>query len=236
MPLFLRRRELEAEELMDRPDCNPDLLRNTYRYFRSINRHLSCWDVVFHEHMLPYMQRRGLDQRFRLLDVGYGGGDIPIMLKELAREHRLKLEITAIDTDERALEFVNELPATLTEGITFRCTDEKTLLEEGHEARYDFVISNHLVHHLQAGSLRKLLSHCARLARGPVLFNDLARSDMAWLLFNGLTLMAFRDSFIRPDGLLSIRRSYTTEELEPLLPEGFEVRRLHPFRNLILSN
>lgn len=235
MPLFLRSRAAHSEELMDRPDCNPDLLRNTYRDFRHINRHLSGWDVVFYEHMLPYMQRRNMNRPFRLLDIGYGGGDIPIMLKKLAQEQQVLLDITAIDTDERALQFVRELPESLTGGITFRCIDETQLLKEGEEGRFDFVISNHLVHHLEAASLRQLLKHSARLAGGLVLFNDLARSDIAWTLFNGLTLLAFRNSFIRPDGLLSIRRSYTAGELRPLLPEGFEVRRLHPFRNLILS-
>lgn len=235
MPLFLRKRAIDSEELMDRPDCDPALLHNTYRYFRYINRHLSGWNVVFYEYMLPYMQQRGMGRTYRLLDIGYGGGDIPLMLLRLAREQQLKLDITAIDTDERALAYVQELPESETAGITFRCTDELQLLDEGRQESYDFVISNHLVHHLEAEALQQLLQHSARLARGPVLFNDLARSDVAWVLFNGLTLLPFRDSFIRPDGLLSIRRSYTAAELKPLLPAGFEVRPLHPFRNLILG-
>jgi 2-polyprenyl-3-methyl-5-hydroxy-6-metoxy-1,4-benzoquinol methylase len=235
MPLFLRKRDTESTELMDRPDCNPQLLSNTYRYFRQINRFLSGWDVVFHEYILPYVQQHGYQKTYKLLDIGYGGGDIPIMLKKLAASQDIRLQITAIDTDPRALEYVQQLPESLTKGITFRCTDEQQLLDEAQAGTYDFVVSNHLVHHLEGDTLRNLLRRSADLCRGYVLFNDLCRSDIAWTLFNGLTLFAFRDSFIRPDGLLSIRRSYTPDELHDILPAGYEVRPLHPFRNLILN-
>ena len=44
----------------------------------------------------------------------------------------------------------------------------------------------------------------------------------------------FTGSYIREDGLTSIRRSYTAAELAAAAPAGWTVARHAPFRNLLL--
>ncbi|MCC5934954.1 MAG: methyltransferase domain-containing protein [Candidatus Cyclonatronum sp.] len=227
MPLFLRNRDVQTAELMDSADCNPVLLNNTYRHFTHINRMLSGWELLFHRYIAP----RCTDENkvYTLLDIGFGGGDIPLHMRELAFKYGIKLQITAIDTDPRALYYVNTTFRNT--GISFQCASEDELLKEGQT--FDFVISNHLVHHLDPEDVISLLANAKKLANEMVLFSDLSRSDIAWFLFNCLTLFSFRDSFIRYDGLTSIRRSYTVGELQELLPEGYRVEATIPFRLLI---
>ena len=85
------------------------------------------------------------------------------------------------------------------------------------------MISNHVLHHLGSGQLQELLAHSELLARKAALHNDLRRSPAAYALFSAAAL-PFRHSFIRADGLTSIRRSYTHGELKALSPPGWVVR------------
>jgi len=51
-----------------------------------------------------------------------------------------------------------------------------------------------------------------------------------------LTLFAFRNSYIRIDGLRSIRRSFTRNELKEIAPKDWSVAALFPFRLLAVCD
>lgn len=227
MPLWLRKRDAVAREAMDDPHCSTRQLANTYRQFTRINRRLSRWDHCFAQWIVPLC--RDPKRTYTLLDIGFGGGDIPLWIAEEARRAGITLRILAIDPDPRALAYVEHLDTP--DSIQFRCTSYETLLQQGDT--FDFVISNHLLHHLDEDQIRHLLDHVHRLATRRILFNDLRRSDWAWLLFYIGTLGRFRDSFIRPDGLCSIRRSYRCREMAALLPADWTVHPLFPFRLVV---
>lgn len=72
-----------------------------------------------------------------------------------------------------------------------------------------------------------------KLSKTAVIFNDIRRSDWAYLLFNILSRPAFRSSFITEDGLTSIKRSYTFDELGELIPPDWKLETLFPFRLLL---
>lgn len=227
MPLFLSSRNTTDKERMDSPDCDPAELDNTYKQFKTINTLLSQWRAIYRKEIRPHLQT---DTQSHLLDIGFGGGDIPIKLAEWAKKDDLKLHITGVDTDERAFNFVQKMPVP--ENIEFLNCSSSELLKSGQ--KYDFVISNHLIHHLSAKELLSTLSEARKLSRGSVLFNDIRRSDIGYLLFNMLARPLFRSSFITHDGLTSIKRSYTHSELAQRVPPGWQVRTLFPFRLLLI--
>ncbi|MFQ5757392.1 MAG: methyltransferase domain-containing protein [Acidiferrobacterales bacterium] len=229
MPIFLARRGAELKEIMDDPDCDLEMLNNTYRQFRVINVVLSRAKAVYKRCIRPAMQDRS--RGYSLLDIGFGGGDIPIKYAEWATRDRYKLHVTGIEIDARAFDYVKRLswPAN----VSFRLASVRDLIDS--EERFDFVVSNHMLHHLHASQFHEMLDQAARLSRHITLFVDVARGDMAYALFACLTLPLFRDSFIRHDGLISIRRSYTFSELLSIAPRGWQVKRLFPFR-LLLSH
>jgi hypothetical protein len=70
------------------------------------------------------------------------------------------------------------------------------------------------------------------LSRGVVIHNDIRRSPAAYALFYAASWL-FTGSYIRQDGLTSIRRSYTAAELAAGAPPGWTVTRHAPFRNLL---
>ncbi|MDX1617870.1 MAG: methyltransferase domain-containing protein [Balneolaceae bacterium] len=226
MPLFLKYRDTSATELMDDPDCDHAALVRTYRQFTILNSLISRWKTIYKKQVFPLAARS--ESVITLLDIGFGGGDIPVKLNRWAEKDGIQLEITAIDNDERAYRFVRQ--KALPESIHFRLASTADLIREG--SAFDIVISNHLLHHLDGKALASLFDDARRLSTNRVLFNDIERSDAGYLLFNLLSRPFFRRSFITRDGLTSIRRSFTFRELKETVPDGWKVSRLFPFRLL----
>ncbi|HMP75608.1 MAG TPA: methyltransferase domain-containing protein [Kiritimatiellia bacterium] len=224
MPSF-QHRAADLVELMDDPACDRELLFRTYAQFAVINPLLSRWRTVYRRHLRPLMQP-GVP--FRLLDIGFGGGDIPRRLDRWARRDGLRLEITAIDPDPRAADFAAR--AAWPDTITFRACDTATLRAEG--ARFDAVISNAVLHHLNPDAVTRLLEDSQALATRLVLHNDTVRSAAAYALFSTFIAPWFRRSFTAEDGRRTIRRSYRPDELLALAPPGWRIEPLFPFRQL----
>ncbi|MET4094426.1 class I SAM-dependent methyltransferase [Arthrobacter sp. UYCu712] len=222
---LLRDRAADAVEEMDLPGCDPARLDRTYAQFALVNRAVSGWRGIYLRQLRPLLRTGSAGT---LLDIGCGGGDVPAMLSRWAARDGLRLEITGIDPDPRASRFA---AARHTEAsVAFRQATAARLVQEGR--RYDFVVSNHVLHHLAADELPGFLADSAELCRGRVIHNDLRRSAAAYALFFAAS-WPLTGSYIRKDGLTSIRRSYTAPELSAAAPPGWKVSRHSPFRNLL---
>lgn len=226
MDLLMRQRAVDAVEIMDRPDCDAQLLQNTYRQFAVVNRVLAGWRRLYVRELRPSLA--GNTAPATLLDIGAGGGDLAYMLAAWARRDGLPLHITGIDPDPRAGAYAQGRPPMPC--VEFRQAHSADLVREGR--RYDFVISNHVLHHLSAHELQQLLADSAALSTTKALHNDLRRSPAAYALFAAAAL-PFRRSFIRADGLTSIRRSYTPTELTALAPPGWDVETTTTFHQIL---
>ncbi|WP_426995827.1 class I SAM-dependent methyltransferase [Pseudarthrobacter sp. N5] len=223
---FLRERAASAVEQMDSPDCDPDRLDRTYAQFSLVNGVVSGWRRIYQQKLLPLLSA---GSAISLLDIGCGSGDLPVMLARRAARDGLRLEITAIDPDARAFRFAMARPAL--PGLAFRQALSSDLVREGRT--FDVVMSNHVLHHLSQPELQGFLADSVVLCRGSVLHNDLRRSAAAYALFS-VGSLPLRGSFIREDGLTSIRRSYTTKELEAAVPPGWLAERHSPFHQLLM--
>jgi len=226
MPLFLSKRQPGLVELMDQDDCNKEQLFNTYRQFYTINKWLSRWDIIYKKEIRPLFD---VQDKVHLLDIGFGGGDIPVMLKKMADSDGLELNITAIETDRRALEFVDSI--SIPQEIDFLHCSSSELVNQGD--KFDIVISNHLLHHLNRSDFLSVSNDAQQLATHKVLFNDIERSDIGYAMYAFFSRLLFRNSFAVYDGSLSIKRSYTRSELNEAAPDGWKVTRLFPFRLLL---
>ena len=227
MPFVLRTRKAELREYMDDPACNPEKLRATYAHFGLINRIFSGWWTLYGRYLRPQLEANRTNY---LLDVGFGGGDIPRRLLRWAERDGLELRVKAIDPDPRAAAFARDLRPH--PKLSFEQTDTRAVRARGDT--FDVVISNHLLHHLSDAEVKDLCGDSAALGR-VVLHNDIARADVAYAGFAALTGPFFRGSFITPDGLRSVRRSYTPDELREVAPSDWQVSSPYPYR-LLLSH
>lgn len=224
--MTLAARNTQLAELMDDPDCDPARLRRTLQRFRIVNRLVSGWDAVYRTQLRPALARA--PGPARLLDIGCGAGDILRRLVRLARRDGFDLSGVGVDPDDRALAVARAARAP--ECVTFRTALSGELVAEG--ARFDFVVSNHLVHHLSAPQLNDLLADSEALTDGLCVHSDIARGRLAYAAYAvGVTPLA-PGSFLRVDGLRSIRRSYTRNELASRLPSGWIAQQPSAFRLL----
>ena len=224
----LRARATAERELMDAADADPAMLERTYERFRLVNAIVSRPGAVYRRDVRPGARRR----RIRVLDVGAGGGDLCRALTGRLRRDGVDADVTALDLDPRAVAWARAHDDGA--GVVYRCAPVSELVAGGEG--FDIVLSNHLLHHLGEAELRRFLADTRRLVApgGLVAHHDIARSRLAYAAFAAATLpfagTLLRGSFIRPDGLTSIRRSYTAAELSAAAQPGWSVRRGFPAR------
>ncbi len=170
----------------------------------------------------------GLD-RLRILDVGYGDGDMLRTIASWGKKRGIALDLVGIDLNPKSA--VVAQAATLAGlGIEWRTGDYADLSGEG----FDAVISSLVVHHMTNEQLVAFLRFMARESRRGWFINDLHRHSFAWLGFPLLARLMGCHRIVREDGQLSIARSYRPQEWEPILQEagisGARVARAFPFR------
>lgn len=224
----LDRRDTGLVERMDQQGCDLDTLFRTYADFPSVNRVVGGWWLTYVTRLRP----RFTGPDHTVLDIGAGGGDVARDLIRWAADDGVRLDLTAIDPDARAAAYADTLPPV--DGFSYRRSTSTELADEG--AQFDFVVSNHVLHHLSAAEFGTVLADSERLARLAVVHSDIRRSSTAYVLFAAFTAARFRTSLIREDDLTSIRRSYRADELRRLAPPGWEVAQQVPFRLLLLHD
>ena len=224
----LAHRDTALTELMDDPHCDPRALAATYRRFDLVNRLVSAWGHVYRTRVRPEL--RALGRPARVLDLGCGGGDVVARLASLAARDGLEVEWVGADPDARALEAARERERP---GVRFVALGSHDLLAAGE--RFDIVLSNHVLHHLDADALPRFAEDSLTLSRGTVLHADIARGHLAYALYAvGITPLS-AGTFLRVDGLRSIRRSYRAPELAAALGAPWRVETPGPFRVLAMA-
>ncbi|VXC11466.1 2-polyprenyl-3-methyl-5-hydroxy-6-metoxy-1, 4-benzoquinol methylase [Microbacterium sp. 8M] len=230
----LSARAADVRELMDDPDADPQTLERTYRRFGAVNAVVSRPGALYRADVRPRARRRrsAAGAPLRILDVGAGGGDLCRALAARLRRDRLDAGITALDIDPRAVAWARAHDGGA--GVAYRCASAADLAERGE--RFDIVLSNHVLHHLDDEGLAEMLATTRALVapHGLVAHHDIARSRFGYVAFAAGTWPFARTllsgSFIREDGLTSIRRSYTVTELAMIAPPGWVVRGGFPSR------
>ncbi|GAA4214487.1 hypothetical protein GCM10022253_07190 [Sphingomonas endophytica] len=219
-----------AEELMDADDLPADV-------YAAVVADLARVNVVTlaARPTLAFLRRLTTPgARYRLLDVGYGDGD---MLRRIARwgaRRGVSFELVGIDLNPRS-EAAARAHTAADLSIDWRTGDYADLGGEG----WDFVISSLVAHHMTRSQLIAFLRFMAQEARVGWLVNDLHRHGFAyhgWPLLAGLFGWHL---IVRHDGRLSIARSYRPAEWQPLLKDAgiddARVFRAFPFRLCVAS-
>src|SRR5690625_7642075 len=101
--LSLEHRESDLIEEMDRPDCDPVLLFNTYRQFQTLNRLISRWPLIFDALIAPIARRtKHKGRKLSVLDRRCGGGDVCLMMARRAARQELERRATGVEPRQPA--------------------------------------------------------------------------------------------------------------------------------------
>lgn len=214
------------DEQMDAPDLDPAVYAKVLHDLARVNR----WTFTARP-VLAYLKRAvGDARRFRLMDVGFGDGDILRAIARWARKHGIQAELIGVDLNEKSVAAAREAtPADL--AIDYRAGD---YLDQ--DGPFDFIISSQVTHHMTDAQLMTFLRHMEAEARRGWLICDLHRHGFAHWGFPLLARLLFVHRIVREDGQLSIARSFRPAEWRALLAEAgipadsVRIVRRFPFR------
>ena len=171
---------------------------------------------------------RGTDgsRSISLLDVGTGLGDIPARVRARAAEHGVTVCTVGLDASETLAVAAHN--ATLP---MLRADARRLPVADG---AFDVVICSQVLHHFRRDDGIALLRELDRVARRRVIVSDIRRS---WLAVAGIWLASWPLRFhpvSRHDGVVSVLRGFTPEELRALVHAALgvtpRVRRHRGFR------
>ncbi len=218
----------QADELMDADDLAPEIYAEVVRDLAQVNTLTLARRPTF-GFLERLCARHPSEKPLRLLDVGFGDGD---MLRAIARwgdKRGTALDLVGIDLNPRSAPAARARtdPALR---IDYRTGDYAALAGEG----FDAVISSIVVHHMTHAQLVAFLRFMESESRKGWFISDLHRHGFAWLGFPVLATLMRWHPIVRHDGQLSIARSYRPDEWPAILDEagttGARVFRQFPFR------
>jgi len=216
-----------AEELMDADDLDPVTYAAVVHDLARVNTLTMARRPTLD--FLWRVSRRVAAKPLRILDVGFGDGDMLRAIARWARKHRQPVELVGIDLNPRSAPAAREAtPADLP--IDYRTGDYVTLAGQN----WDVVLSSLVAHHMSHAQLVDFLRFMERESTRGWFINDLHRHGFAWLGFPLLASLMRWHPIVRHDGRLSIARSYRPAEWAPILAEAgiqnASVTRIFPFR------
>ncbi|RVQ69753.1 methyltransferase domain-containing protein [Croceicoccus ponticola] len=167
--------------------------------------------------------------RIRVLDVGFGHGDLLRRIAGWARACDVTADLVGIDLNPRSAPIARDsTPAEF--GITYRTGDYRSLGGQG----WDVIVSSLVAHHMSDDQLVEFLRFMEAEAALGWHVNDLHRHGFAYFGYPLLARVMRWHRIVREDGRLSIARSYRPDEWPPILAragvEGAQVSRQFPFR------
>jgi len=231
----MRLRNTSDKEKLELADADVNRFRRTIRQFRLINYLFSSSSRLMREHFFTIMEQDP-QRTYTLLDVGAGGCDIAIGAAREARRRGLNLNIMALDNDARILPIAYQAVRDYPE---IRIV-EGNALDLSRLGPFDFVFSNHFMHHLAWDDIKIFLERIIAQTHLSFVMNDLKRSNWAYLGFTIFSALLTRRSFHYYDGRLSIRRGFLPEELRDLIRSNFpngaiQVVETYPARIILLQ-
>lgn len=214
-----------AEERMDADDLPAETLAAVLRDLAQVNT-----VTLAARPTLGFLSRAvGGQARFRLLDVGFGDGDMLRRIARWAARRGIVAELVGVDLNPNSAPAAQaRTPAEMP--IDYRTGDYAALAGGG----WDIVVSSLVAHHMTHVQLIAFLRFMEAEATRGWLVNDLHRHGFAQRGFPILARLFGWHEIVRHDGTLSIARSYRPSEWPPILREAgvsdARVYRQFPFR------
>ena len=199
-------------EALDDPRCPDELARATLGDIAVVNRLFGGRAAAAFGLDRVLAGGPPPEDRLSLLDVGAGAGDVAAALIRRAALRGIELVPIAVDTHRMAAALCAAAGlATVVAGVAalpFR------------DGGVDLILASQFLHHFSRPAAAELIGAFGRLARVGVIVSEPRRSVGAmagiWVAAHALGL----HPVTRRDGVLSVRRSFTSVELRRLLRDA----------------
>ena len=166
-------------------------------------------------------------RQLSVLEVGAGGGNVPLGAQRTLAREGFTLDVILLDR------LASHLPVESTASVV-----GDALRLPFSDNAFDVVSCSLFAHHFEPDVLRLFAHEALRVCRRAVLVNDLIRSRMHLaLVYLGLPLFPSRITW--HDAPASVRQAYTVDEmrelLSPLPIRGVDITRHYLYRMGVLA-
>jgi SAM-dependent methyltransferase len=165
---------------------------------------------------------------FRLLDVGFGHGDMLRRIARWARKRDIAVDLIGVDLNPRSA-IAARAATPIAWPIEYRTGDYRDVA-----GPIDFIISSLVAHHMTDGELDEFLRFRAARADRGWFINDLHRLAFPYYGFPLLARLLGAHRIVREDGKVSIGRAFRPADWQAILAkagiEDARVVRHFPFR------
>lgn len=215
----------DADELMDADDLEPAIYAAVVADLAKVNT-----VTLAGRPTLDFLARATKGSAsFRLLDVGFGDGDMLRRIARWADKRGLKADLVGIDLNPRSEQAARAHTAS---GLPIRYVTGD-YADLAHEP-WDMIVSSLVAHHMTRPQLVAFVRFMDAHARVGWFVNDLHRHGFAYRGYPLLATLARWHPIVRHDGRVSIARSYRPAEWPSILAEAgvddARVFRAFPFR------
>ncbi len=197
-----------GHEILDDPSIDPALALRSLHDVALANRLFGGRRAVLRE-LRSLFTTTPDHGTLRLLDIGTGLGDIPAAAERLAARTGRELETIGLE--------ITPALAVSARRVCRHAVAGDALVLPFADDSVDIVTCSQVLHHFEDHPAEQLLRECTRVARIAVIIGDLRRS---WLAVAGLWTSSFALGFhpvSRHDGVVSILRGFTREDLTALV-------------------
>ena len=217
---------VRRDEQMDDPRLDPAVYENVLGDLARVNR----WTLAARP-TLGFLRRAAAGMpAFRLLDVGFGHGDMLRRIARWARRRNVAVDLIGVDLNPASAAVARAATPTAWP-IEYRTGDYRDVA-----GPLDFVISSLVAHHMTDAELDGFVRFMEARAERGWLVNDLHRHLFAYWGFPLLARLIGAHRIVREDGQLSIARSFRPAEWRAILAAAgvadgvARIVRFFPFR------
>jgi hypothetical protein len=191
-----------TEEILDSPACPAAEAEASLRDLARINRWFG--GVTTTRKLIERVAAETGQKHFSLLEVAAGLGEVPRAAARALARKGITLGITDLDCFPTHLQREHRAVAGDALALPFR------------DRSFDLVSCSLFAHHLEPPELVRFVDEALRVSRCAVLINDLIRHPLhVALVYAGWPLM--RAHISRVDGVASVKRAYTPDEMREML-------------------
>lgn len=218
-PLTSLRAPIDAEEEMDAAELAPARYAKVLADLSRINALTLAARPTLG--FLDRVAARGVGTRpWRILDVGFGSGDMLARIDRWGTKRGVTLDLVGIDLNPKSAPVAH---ARLGGRAQLMTGDYRDLAGQG----WDIILSSLVTHHMTVAQRTEFLRFMdAESARG-WLVNDLHRQRLPFAGYPLLATLALVDPIVRRDGQLSVGRSFRRAEWQAMLAAALPETAIH---------
>ncbi|MBZ9786079.1 methyltransferase domain-containing protein [Psychroflexus sp. CAK57W] len=201
-------RSKEAE-IMDEFDFKGDELKHVLKTIDKINTKLGGHRVTIKG--IQKLLENHSKNHLVIADLGCGSGDALRQVSRWAKTQGINVQLIGIDANPYTIEIAREWSMDY-KNISYRVID--VFSEDFDDFEADIITCCLTLHHFDNDFIKKLVPVLSDKAGFGLVINDLQRSKIAYRLFELYCSVFVNSDIARKDGLTSILRGFTSEDLE----------------------